>query len=263
MSIVRDRIENILQQAIPIGLEEMDAVSLLNRIDRKYIVHIERLPYLLSRLTNDYFVLDIDGRRVFSYKTIYFDTPERQFYKDHHNGLLNRVKVRCRHYVESDHIFFEIKRKYRGYRTNKFRKPVDEVLQELGGEEYDQVRHLYDKHQIDRLDVALHNFFYRATLVSKKLSERVTIDFSLQFSMDGKEKFIPDIAIIEVKQGKYDDRSRLVQLLKKERIYPENISKYIYGLLLMEEQIKYNAFKRLINKIHKIQTTNGGNGKYV
>ena len=101
-------IKSILHSATAITLEEMDSVKLLNRIDRKYVLHISRLASVLQNVLGDYRVLDINGTRVFSYNTLYFDTPDFQFYKDHRNGLNNRIKVRCRQYIDNNLSFFEI-----------------------------------------------------------------------------------------------------------------------------------------------------------
>lgn len=235
----------------------MDSVSLLNRIDKKYMLHVSQLPAILQSVLDNYYVLEINGNRIFSYKTVYFDTPDYQFYKDHHNGLTNRIKVRCREYVESGSSFFEIKQKSQGYRTNKYRKTIAALLEGLGGEEYTAIRERYSKHEIPELSVTLHNFFHRVTLVNRKLTERLTIDFDLRFSNELQQAEVKDIVIIEVKQGKYDEQSPIVQALKKARIFPHSISKYIYGLLLTGNNIKYNAFKQILQKVNKIQNTNG------
>lgn len=251
------KIVDLLNTAAPIRLEQMDSVALQNRIDKKYILHIDQLPYILSQVMNHYYVLDINAVRVFTYKTVYFDTPDFQFYKDHHNGLTNRIKVRCRQYVESDNTFFEIKRKYQGYRTDKYRKSIDAILDDLSSSEYDEIKSRYKKHDIQHLGVTLNNLFHRVTLVSKSLTERATIDFDLAFSSEGRHAKVDDIVIIEVKQGKFDDRSPIVQILKKEKVYPNSISKYAYGMLLVGGNVKYNAFKKILRKVNKIQTSNG------
>ena len=250
-------VRGMIGGATPIALADMDNVSLQNRIDKKYVLHIAQLPALLLDVLDHYYVLDIKGDRVFTYNTTYFDTPDFQFYKDHHNGLTNRIKVRCRQYVESNNTFFEIKRKYRGYRTDKYRKRISEMMQELGTAEYDQIKSRYAKHDVSVLNITLHNFFNRITLVSRKLTERATIDFALSFSRGEADVQINDIVIIEVKQGKYDDASPMVQALKRAHIHQQSISKYAYGLMLMEKSVKHNAFKCIHNRVNKIQNTHG------
>lgn len=253
----RQNIDRILRQGDPIRLQDMDRVSLQNRIDKKYVMHISQLPDLLECIMPAYFVLDIADTRVFTYRTTYFDTDNLQFYKDHHNGLTNRIKVRCRQYVESDNTFFEIKRKYQGYRTDKYRKSISAMLEDLTEDEYREVRARYAKHKVNQLHITLHNFFSRVTLVSKALTERATIDFQLSFQKEDQEAIVDDIVIVEVKQGKYDDRSAIVQALKRAHIPQQSISKYAYGIVLLERNVKYNAFKRILNRVAKIQSANG------
>lgn len=253
MSTPKEHMSNLLMKADPIKLSEMDAVSLQNRIDRKYILHYDKLENILNQLLDSYRVLEIDQHRVFSYNTQYFDTPDFQFYKDHHNGLINRLKVRCRQYLETKTTFFEIKKKYQGTRTDKYRKPINHFLSTLSEQEYAEINQRSTKHRIEDLDITLENFFYRITLVNKNLTERATIDFGISFKSKIKTAALSNIVIIEVKQGKMDESSPIVQLLKKEKISAGSISKYAYGLLVTGNDIKYNAFKPLLNKIIKIQ----------
>ncbi len=76
--------------------EQMQA-RLMNRVDTKFLVPAYLLDACLRGLEHHYSILEIDGRRRFTYDTLYFDTPERQLYLDHHNGKLNRFKLRIRH----------------------------------------------------------------------------------------------------------------------------------------------------------------------
>ncbi|MBL7717883.1 MAG: polyphosphate polymerase domain-containing protein [Flavipsychrobacter sp.] len=250
-------VQGVLQQAETISLEEMDSVKLLNRIDRKYVMHISRLPEIMRNILGEYRVLDINGTRLFSYNTIYFDTPGHQFYKDHHNGLNNRVKVRCRQYLDNNLSFFEIKKKYKGYRTDKYRKRVDNLLQELTEPEYAVVKEKYAKHSVEQLNLSLLNSFNRITFVSKALTERFTIDLSLQFGYNGDSVAVDKVVIIEVKQDKTNLHSAIIKELKAQRIPPGSISKYILGITLIKKDVKHNAFKMILSKINKIQNLYG------
>lgn len=250
-------IKSILHSATAITLEEMDSVKLLNRIDRKYVLHISRLASVLQNVLGDYRVLDINGTRVFSYNTLYFDTPDFQFYKDHHNGLNNRIKVRCRQYIDNNLSFFEIKKKYMGYRTDKYRKLLADPIKNLTTQEYEVVRQKYQKHVVEQLNLSLHNSFNRITLVSNNLTERFTIDLSLHFGYNGTTAAVDKVVIIEVKQDKSNIHSSIIKELKKQRIQPGNVSKYILGISLIKKDIKQNAFKMILSKINKIQNLYG------
>lgn len=123
------------------SLEELDRVKLQNRIDSKFIMSEAELSLVLEGICEEQMVLEIDNKRLFEYKTIYFDTPDFQFFKDHHNGCINRVKVRCREYVDSHLCFYEIKRKLYGTRTDKQRKIITELFNEVPDAEYDLIEY--------------------------------------------------------------------------------------------------------------------------
>jgi hypothetical protein len=156
-----------LKEAASISLQKMDDVALQNRFDRKYMSHYSKLAGILLQLLPDYYVLDINDNRIFSYKTVYYDTPDFQFYKDYHNGLTNRLKVRCRQYIETNDTFFEVKRKFQGTRTDKFRFPIEDFLPKLGEKEYDAIKVHYKRKEMPELVVTLTNFFFRVTLSTK------------------------------------------------------------------------------------------------
>ena len=112
-------LENILNEFEPIGLKDMDRVSLMDRIDSKYVFHIEDLASLLDELKKDYAVLDVNDTKISQYETLYFDTPQFDLYHYHQRGKFNRFKFRIRKYVESNLLFFEVKFKNNKGRTKK------------------------------------------------------------------------------------------------------------------------------------------------
>lgn len=234
----------------PVTLKQLDAVELQNRIDTKYILTRKELLLLLEGIRDDQYVLEINGDRVFSYQTIYFDTVDFQFYKDHHNGCINRIKVRSREYVESDLCFYEIKRKLFGTRTDKQRKKVDHLYHAVPPEDYDliQYKRLHDR----PIEKKLTNNFKRITLTNKKFTERITIDMNIGFHNDIATITLPNLAVVEVKQGKTDVFSSTIQVLKKLRIHETGFSKYAIGVSLLEDKVKHNNFKPILLKLNKI-----------
>ena len=46
----------------------------MNRIDTKYAVPMSVLPAILEAAKNDYFAQEIDGKRIATYDTMYYDT---------------------------------------------------------------------------------------------------------------------------------------------------------------------------------------------
>ena len=99
----------------------MESVKLMNRIDTKYAVPLAVLPDILEAAKTDYFAQEIDGKRIATYDTIYYDTDTLDMYIRHHDRQLVRQKIRIRQYVDSNLTFLEIKRKNNKGRTKKKR----------------------------------------------------------------------------------------------------------------------------------------------
>jgi hypothetical protein len=242
---------NSIKQFQSVTLKELDSVKLQNRIDSKYILTKQQLVEVLDGICQDQFVLEIDDNRIFSYQTVYFDTPDFQFYRDHHNGCINRVKVRSREYIESNLCFYEIKRKLFGTRTDKQRKVIPTIYHEVPVEDYNliQYKRLDNKPIVEKLS----NSFKRITLTNKKFTERITIDLEINFDNGKKHIELPNLVVIEVKQGKTDVFSNTIQVLKRLRIHESSFSKYAIGVSLLEENIKHNNFKPILLKLNKIE----------
>ena len=85
------------------------AAGLLTRVDRKYLVPMERAQDLVDGLTSDARVLDIDGRRRFSYASTYFDTPGLEAFMLTARKRRRRFKVRTRTYLDTSLCFLEVK----------------------------------------------------------------------------------------------------------------------------------------------------------
>lgn len=246
-----------LQHFNSISLQKLDDVKFMNRIDQKFILHQQELNNFLEDIQNEYDVLDIQGKRIFKYSSLYFDTDFLNFYADHHNGKPNRVKIRHREYQDTNTSFFEIKKKLKGSRTEKFR--IEITGNPLIDKQSEQS--LLKQHQLDH--ISLHPTilidYCRITLSAKDLSERVTIDIGLQFQKQNLKESLENLVIIEVKQNKVKRESAVIKALRKRRNRPLGISKYATGMVLMNAVQKTNAFKHKILKIKQLISTNGAN----
>lgn len=245
------QIQEILKTFDSVSLQDLDAVKLQNRIDTKYMLSIQELELVLKEIQKNQKVLEIDGTRLFTYKTIYFDTPDFRFYKDHHNGCINRVKVRCREYVESHLVMYEIKRKLFGTRTDKQRKVIARLPEQIPQEDYALIR--YKRLNAQPIEKKMTNEFRRITLTNNEFTERITIDLDIRLSNEHETIDLPEIAVIEVKQGKTDVFSHTIQVLKKLGIRESSFSKYAIGTALLEKSLKHNAFKPILLKIEKLK----------
>lgn len=235
-----------------VSLNELESVSLLNRMDSKYALRGDDLLKIFPCLIENYNVLEIDGVRIFSYENNYFDTPDLQFFRDHHNGYVNRIKVRSRRYVESDLCFFEIKKKEKIARTNKHRESLPYMISDID-ESRKNVIQDYTRKNIGEVTLILKNNFSRVTLVNNHFTERVTIDMNLHFIDNQNDVKFGKIAIIEIKQSKNTQASPLTASLKYHHIRSQGISKYIYGVISLNPSVKKNNFKPIIKTINKLQ----------
>jgi len=225
-----------------VSLAEMDEVKLMNRTETKFIFGSAGLPEILKGLSEHYRILEIEGANKSTYNTLYFDTAELKFYNQHHNGKLNRQKIRIRKYVNTDQSFVEVKTKNNKGRTIKKRVKDKELSAQLS----EKAIAFISKHvDIDTKDVSaqLWNSYTRITLVDLKSKERVTIDLDLEFDDNGKKAHVREIVIAEVKQEKYNVLSPFIQKMRSLHIKPMRMSKYCIGTVLLKSDVKSNAFK--------------------
>ncbi len=232
----------------------MDEVKLMNRVDRKFCVNTALLPDLLEQIVDDYYILDMDGVRLFKYTNTYFDTRENSMYNDHVRGRKTRFKIRQRAYVESQSSYFEIKFKNNKGKTFKSRVAYaqDEDLFS------DKITRFLEEHSpftSAELQPVLENAFMRLTLVSKKLDERCTIDYGVLFQGDGSAVELDQIAIVEVKTEGYSKHSKLVQTLRENNFRPNSFSKYVVGRSMLDHRVKNNAYRSKLRQIEKISKT--------
>jgi hypothetical protein len=235
----------------PATLAQLDAVSLLNRLDTKFLLTVSQLASILPSLAQDYRVLDIQGRRMHQYRTLYFDTPNLDLYRLHHAGQPVRHKIRSRSYVDTGLAYFEIKSKTSKRRTVKHRLPTPAFLTKLTAEATDFVTsHLSSDDR--RLRPALRNDFLRVTLVGKRHSERLTLDVNIQFDCEGRTAILPGIAIAELKQGEFDLSSPFLRAMREIGVSSTSISKYCVGIGLLVSDVEHDAFDENLRAIERL-----------
>ena len=237
-----------------IGLDDMKAVRLMNRVDQKYMASADQLEALLDRIADCYYVQQIDGEALAPYRTLYFDTEGLAMYTMHHDGKLNRQKLRVRTYRSTDTTYFEIKNKDNKKKTRKVRIPID-VAQFDHVDEVPEVRDFVDKNTpynfnfqlstFNSLHECLENSFNRITLVDKGMCERVTIDSGIHFHnrATGIDADISRLLVIEVKHEVGAPMSAIERALHEMHILPRRMSKYCIGTALTDPSVKHNRFK--------------------
>ncbi len=249
---ISEHIDKVVGAFDPVDLKGLDQVKLQDRSDTKYVFNEAVLPDLLAAVKDKYYVLEIDGCRKMEYKTLYYDTEDFSLFTQHHNGKLNRYKVRSRSYMNTGKSFFEIKFKDNKARTIKTRKGVEQIEKKLinGHQKFVQEHAPLDP---ETLEAKLWVFYRRVTLASRDFSERVTIDLDLRFDNDQKQYDLDGVVIAEVKQDKLSNNSLIGKWLRKNKILPMGMSKYCMGITATYDNIKHNNFKPKWRKIEKIQ----------
>lgn len=254
---ISSRLSASIDNFKPISLDEMGSVRLMSRMDIKYVFNVERLPRILQEVSDYYRMLEIEAKKEQVYETMYFDSPAYSMYTSHHNGKLNRYKIRVRKYVSTEEKYFEVKFKNNKQRTIKKRTRDEESNISLSENQY---RFIEETTTFGRTELtpSLKNSFTRLTLVNNNLNERITVDYNLRFrdpvsgNVDSKE----NVCIVEVKKDRNAEKSDFVKVLDKERIRSTGFSKYCMGLAYTGTNVKKNRFKKKIRKIEKTSQLN-------
>ena len=244
-------INDLLQPFPPISLAEMSTVKLMNRTDTKFLTTVPGLHKLLQMAQGDYYVQEIDGKRLAAYQTTYFDTPEYAMFYEHQHGHANRQKLRFRSYVNSGLLFMEVKTKNNHGRTKKKRIAVDDLdLQDAVKADFLGI-HL--RHAAEPLVPAVRNSFERITLVNRAKTERLTIDLGVHFHgmQTGQDCDMGPLVIIELKRDGLVP-SPVSGMLRELRIHPHGFSKYCFGLALTTPGLRLNRLKPKMTDVRKL-----------
>ncbi len=251
--VLEAKLYEALQAFPPVTLAGMEAVTLQNRVDSKFFFPVTLLPEILSEITEQYQILEIDGKRMFAYESLYFDTPDFLLYRHHHNGRTNRLKVRYRKYLDSGITYFEVKHRIKDSRTEKYRIRKTDIATTLTTDDMQKVHLPFV--QIPQLLPSLFVYFQRITLVRIGHAERATIDVHLRFVRNEEKLPLEELCIVEIKQEKNSVLSPLFQTLKHRLIHEQGFSKYAIGMAALAH-VKYNTFKPVLLKINQLRNGN-------
>jgi SPX domain protein involved in polyphosphate accumulation len=198
---------------------------------------------------SDYSVIEIKNKRQHHYQSEYFDTANKTFYLDHHNGRKNRYKIRTRYYTDSQLGFFELKHKNNKGRTQKSRIPYPYAYGPLTN----TALNFIDKKAIEtgHLEAVLRIEYDRFTLVNQQRTERVTIDSNICFIKGEHTTRLNQLVIAEVKQPEKGN-SHFINVMKSKGIREGSLSKYCMGMALSEQDLKQNNFREKLRTLKKI-----------
>ena len=231
------------------GLTFPQQASLLSRVDTKFVFPRAELPGLLEKLAERYSVLEIDGRRISDYRNTYLDTYDHVLYRTHHQGRLNRFKVRYRQYIDTRSAFLEIKFRNNKGRTGKHRCPSPHGRFESARTR--QFLHANLQALARQLIPSQHNGFERIALASDVLGERITIDQDIRFSSADRRPCmtLPEVCVAELKQSRRNLNSPFARLMSQAGYRPTSFSKYCIGCALLSPTLKKNRFKPQLMKL--------------
>lgn len=241
-----------------LGSVSLDALvteaALMSRVDRKYLVPLHEAQRQIDGLDSDSRVLEISGRREFSYDSVYFDTADHLSYRLTAQRRRRRFKLRTRCYLDTDAAFLEVKTKSGRGATVKERVPYGladrERITEIGRDHVVRVlgEQGYGPALVDALAPALVSRYQRTTLLLSDGS-RATIDCRLQWvneRVDGLGAIeLPDHAIIESKST--GGPSQLDRALWRTGYRPSGISKFGTGTAALHPELPGNKWTRVLN----------------
>lgn len=240
----------------PVALDVLEAGPLLTwRHDCKYVVSPTVLDGLVDLLNREFLVLEIDGRRVFRYRTRYFDSDDLKCYHDHRQGRRRRYKIRTRSYLDSDLHYLEVKLKSLRGTTLKMRRPYRHEGSELSSPEArsfvaDAIREAYGSFRDHPLRPRLDVEYARTTLTSRTGNQRVTIDRRISFQVDsGRSCRVPRKCWIIESKGPSGNGTMDAALRRQGHHPVRRCSKYCIGMAVTGQVHQVNRFLPAIKRL--------------
>ncbi len=210
-----------------ISLEESKKIKIFKRFESKYILWEDYVIDFIKLLEKDYFLVVDKNQILFPYHSLYFDTDKLAMWNDHENEKQIRQKIRIREYNDNSK-FLEIKEK-NNEQTIKTRIPVESYNID---NETNWISHnlKYDTRNLSRsLDVK----YNRMTFIKKDKTERITIDFDLEYyNYHTKKSWKTTInqVIVEIKKSHKENNEVENMLNNKLLFYKQKYSKYYWGI---------------------------------
>ncbi|OFW03026.1 MAG: hypothetical protein A3I61_05360 [Acidobacteria bacterium RIFCSPLOWO2_02_FULL_68_18] len=249
---VEDAFLDVLATFEPSSRELLSARALQQRVDRKFVLPVWAAGPLLARLHAGYRVVHTGDKRLARYEDLYFDTPGRDMYHDHHRGRRPRFKVRIRHHLDRERTFLEVKRKGANDRTTKWRLelPFHETTLE------DDRRRFIEAHaplDVARLTPCLAVAFVRSTLVGVSADERLTFDWHVEFSQGVRLVALAGVVIAEVKQARYRSATSAVDVFRAIHLREQGVSKYCLATSRLAA-VRTNRFRPALRTVERLAT---------
>jgi hypothetical protein len=246
----------------PISLAQvLEHAALDTRTDLKYVLPLNAFPALLARLGPGLRVLEIHGRRMFGYRSVYFDTPDLLSYRQHLQGNRRRFKVRTRTYLDSADCVLEVKIKGPRSATVKYRTPHPvEQPYHLGGNAYRFIEgHIRPGH-VKPLYPVLATSYHRLTLVDLAGGTRITCDADLILGNAGRSvESLRDRLLVETKA--VGSNNALAHTFHRMGMRPVTLSKYCLAVAMLAGNVCANPWHRTLRRhFAGVDLTGASNG---
>lgn len=251
------QISELVNNFIPLPIENYYSPVSKKRYDSKFLMPVQLLDSILVDSLDEYNVITVNSKRIQQYKSLYFDNNEFAFYKAHHNGKLNRFKVRLRKYNGVSSTYVEVKFKNNKLQTQKWRKSVnsDAMAPSIISDHRENFVELHTGDMWGILSPKVFIDYSRITLIPKSdRAERITIDFNLLCSFGDTSADLKDVVIVEIKQKKVDVKTKFFKIMKERDTYQTRFSKYCFGINHLYPHLKHNKFKPRNLRIDKLET---------
>ncbi len=231
----------------PISLEEVNAVAeLQTRTDRKYIITEAQTEQMVAEFSDAVQVLEIEGRRRFSYESMYFDTEDFALYLDTARRRRQRYKVRSRTYVDSGLTKLEVKTK--GPRGATVKTFID--YDPADANRLTEAARAFVVDVVGRSDAAdglvptLATRYERSTFVDPVAGARMTCDFGLTcMASNGATVSLGEV-VCETKSD--TTPSSFDRWLWSNGVRPLRLSKFCTGLAALHPEIPANKWHRTL-----------------
>jgi len=245
-----ERMNGVLKPFLRLGLHDFGDGRFAERRDRKFPCRVESIDKIIEDLQDHYDLIVPADNLISSIGTLYFDTPNFDFYSEHHRGKSKRCKVRFRKYPDTKTSFLEIKMKSSKGITQKERVEVVFELNDLDQAHKDFLT-LYGIEPFTDLAPVLEVNYRRYSFVSKDRQERFSVDFEVEFKDQHRSGTFGKLAVFEVKQPRFMT-TPIVKRLRENRIKEKSLSKYCLSLSSLKPELKSNRFKPALRNLQEI-----------
>ncbi|WP_314326208.1 polyphosphate polymerase domain-containing protein [Paenarthrobacter ilicis] len=242
-----------LGQLPAVGLEELTTeAALLTRVDRKYLVPSATARRILEGFTAEARVLEMDGKRIFDYDSVYFDTAALDSYMRAAHGRRRRFKIRTRTYVDSAVSFLEVKTEGAREATVKERIPYqlcdrDRLTEEGLAYVNETLAAAIGQTMSGPLAPVLATRYQRTTLYLPGSGSRATIDSAVTWQRpDGQPWMLDDAVVIETKSGSAP--GPLDRHLWAQGVRPCRISKFATGMAALHPELPANRWHQTLRR---------------